>query len=541
MSISEPFPTIEVENASEKGSSYAMPKNIRTSVRLSLQQAKLILLARAVEESEDPHIKWTSADAEEASLRAAHTVGEAADPVKLLTERAKIVLRSASDRGASTALSTKARLPRLFAPLFILLAFVLGGLTDRIASPEHIVNLLSPPYWGVIVWNLLVYLGLFCCAIGLVGNHNNRFALPLRSTLNALAEKASYGTLRRKGFKARFYAAWAEFVAPLVRMHVARTLHLAALAFALGIIVSLLVRGLGTAYWAGWESTWLAESPETVKSFIDYTFGLIPSVGPLTPMPDLAAVTEMRADRLPYLEQPVSAAPWLLRMMILMTVVVILPRLIFAIFDSWRMKRFAAHTTLNLESPYFENILEQCSQDAVIGNLLVVTSTTNRPARDDDVSKFRKHWGGAEDSSAANMDFNDGESALPALPEGPRRPIVLLWLDGMETPEEDVHGAVLQRLHDAFETDGKAVLAAMLDMKEFADRFESMPHRIKERQECWEALAARHNIRLFVYSDTAEAQLATVKSLRAWAAPRIPTEPEYEISNIENCQILEIP
>ena len=286
-----------------------MAKDKRTSVRLTLQQAKLILLAKALEESEDPSVKWTPSDAEGASLRAAHAVGEAADPVKLLTERAKIVLRTASERGLNTMLSTKARLPSLFAPLFVLLSFILGAVADRIASPEHIVNLLSPPYWGVILWNLLVYLALLCCALGLVSTSGNRFALPLRSTLNAFAEKTSYGTLRRKGFKAHFYAGWAQLVSPLIRMNVARTLHLAAMAFALGIIVSLLVRGFGTSYWAGWESTWLSESPQSVKTFLDYTYGLIPATGPLPPMPDLAAVTEMRADRLPYLETPVSAAP----------------------------------------------------------------------------------------------------------------------------------------------------------------------------------------------------------------------------------------
>lgn len=84
-----------------------MAKSKRTSVRLTLQQAKLILLAKAIEESNDDHIKWTTADAEAASLRAAHTVGESADAVKLLTERAKVVLRTATERGVNTAVSTK--------------------------------------------------------------------------------------------------------------------------------------------------------------------------------------------------------------------------------------------------------------------------------------------------------------------------------------------------------------------------------------------------------------------------------------------------
>ncbi len=495
----------------------------RTSVRLTLQQAKVILLAKAIEESNDAAIGWTQANAEAASLRAAHTVGEGADPVKLLTERAKIVLRETAERGINTKLSTKARLPKFFSPLFILLAFVLGGLTDRIVSPEHIVNLLSPPYWTVILWNLLVYCALFCCAIGLVETSSNHFALPLRSSLIAFVEKASFSTLRRKGYKAHFYAEWTQFVSPLVRMHVARTLHFSALAFALGIVASLLVRGFGTAYWAGWESTWLAESPESVKTFIDYTYGLIPAVGPLTPMPDLATVAEMRADRLPYLETPISAAPWLMRMMILISVTVIIPRLVFTVFDTWRMRRFKANSTLAIDAPYFGNILEQCAQDAVIGNLVVIKSTTNRPERDANVALFCRHWGEADDSCIHAVDFNDEEASLPALTHSIRKPVVLIWFDGMETPEEDVHGALIDRAHSDYEEKNAAVVAALVDLKEFSTRFASIPERIKERENTWTNFCKSRNVSIFLTTGTSESQLENIKALRAWAAPRITT------------------
>lgn len=498
-----------------------MAQNKRMSVRLTLQQAKLVLLAKAIEESNDSRIHWSSADSEAASLRAAHTVGESADTAKLLTERAKVVLRTVSERGISTTVSTKARLPQFFSPLFVLLAFILGALTDRIASPEHIVNLLSPPYWGVILWNLVVYFALFCCAIGLVGTGTNRFALPLRSSLGAFVQKTSYGTLRRTGFKSHFYSEWSSFVAPLIRMNVARTLHFAAVFFALGIIVSLLVRGFGTSYWAGWESTWLAESPESVKAFIDHTYGLIPAVGPLSSMPDLAQIVDMRADRLPYLEAPITAAPWLIRMMILMGVTVIVPRLFFAMFDTWRMRRFKTQTALSIDSPYYENILVQCAQDAVLGNLMIVTSTANRPLRDQTASILCKHWGNAEDSTVKSIDFDDEESTVPAIAEGPRKPIVLLWFDGIETPEEDVHGAVIERLREAYEAKGSAVFAALLDMKEFAQRFASTPSRIQERKDSWLAMSKSHQVKLFDLDGTSESQLTTIKALRAWAAPRV--------------------
>ena len=61
-------------------------------------------------------------------------------------------------------------------------------------------------------------------------------------------------------------------------------------------------------------------------------------------------------------------------------------------------------------------------------------------------------------------------------------------------------------------------------MKEFAQRFSSMPTRIKERQESWEALINAHQIKLFVLRDSSESQLETIKTIRAWAAPRISSD-----------------
>lgn len=271
-----------------------------------------------------------------------------------------------------------------------------------------------------------------------------------------------------------------------------------------------------------------------MKAFIDYTYGLIPAVGPLPPMPDLSQIAEMRADRLPYLETPVSAAPWLIRMMILMGVVVIIPRLIFACFDTWRMGRFKTQTSLSIDSPYYENILVQCAQDAVLGSLLIITSSVNRPLRDQTTSVLCKHWGSAEDSLVKTIDFNDEEANVPAVPSSPRKPIVLVWFDGIETPEEEVHGAVIERLCQTYESNSSAVFAAILDMKEFAQRFSSMPARIKERQEAWEALSNTHQIKLFVLSDSSESQLEAIKTIRAWAAPRISSDQNISVIDTEN-------
>lgn len=496
-----------------------MGRKKKSTICVNLQQAKLIELARAVEQSGDKSVKWTAADAESASLRAAHALGEDAGAARVLSERARLVLAAAAERGVSTSVGTKARLPLFLAPLFILGAYIIGALSDRIASPEHLVNLLSPPFWTVIVWNLLVYCVLFLCALGILGNHRNRFGLPLRSVLNAFVEKAAFSTLSfKKGFKSAFYARWSTLAAPLVRLHVARVLHFAAIAFALGLITSLLIRGFGTSYWAGWESTWLADSPAAVKNFLDYTYGIIPSIGGLPTMPDLDAVVAMRADNLPYLKEAPSAAPWLIRMMLFMVLVVVLPRLVLVLFDTWRIRRFHNHVLIDLDDPYFADILVQCAEDAALGRLIIVTSTIERAQREQTVTRVRRYWGQEADSDVVALDFDDPEAAVAAINAGERRTVVALWLDAVQTPEIDTHGLVIEKLRTACDMTPGTVFAGLLDLTEFSEHFRGLSSRIKERGDLWSAFAQSRGLTLFVLKSGADEQLAAIKKLRGWAA-----------------------
>ena len=496
-----------------------MGRTKKPSICITLQQAKLIELARAVETSGDKSLNWTESDAEAASLRAAHALGEGAAAERMLTERARLVLAAAAERGASTSVGTRARLPLMLAPVLVIGAYVLGALCDRIASPEHLVNLLSPPFWTVIAWNLLIYCVLFLCALGILGSRRDRFGLPLRSFLTAFVEKAAFSTLSfKKGFKSSFYARWSALAAPLVRLHVARVLHLSAVAFALGLITSLLVRGFGTAYWAGWESTWLADNPEAVKTFLDCTYGLIPSIGGLPEMPDLAAVAALRADNLPYLKSAPSAGPWLVRMMLFMVLVVVLPRLLLAAVDSWRISRFHRRVTISLDDPYFSGILAQCAEDAALGRLFIITSSVERPLRVQSLERVRRDWGLESDSLAAVMDYDDPESPVPAVEPDARRTVLLVWLDAAQTPEEDTHALALAKVRAAAESTPGAVAAALVDLCEFSEHFKGLPARIKERTELWTQFAARHGFKSFVLTPSPAERLAMVKALRAWAA-----------------------
>ena len=273
------------------GPAMAEKKKIPTA-KMPIEDAKCVLLVRSLEESAAREgVKGlSSADFAEAGLKAAHALGEKATAAELLAERARRVLAYAKDKGLKTNVATRALLARTLGVLFVIAAFFAGALFDRIASPARIVNLLSPPYWTVIVWNLLIYVLLLLGVVGLLGRKiDGQVNLPLRTTLVRLASGFSFAGLHR-GWKGAFLKMWLSVTAPLVRYTVSELLHAAALFFALGLTVSLLVRGFGTAYWAGWESTWLADNPAAVKAFLDHTFGLIPAVGGLPAIPDVDMV-----------------------------------------------------------------------------------------------------------------------------------------------------------------------------------------------------------------------------------------------------------
>ena len=67
-------------------------------------------------------------------------------------------------------------------------------------------------------------------------------------------------------------------------------------------------------------------------------------------------------------------------MMLFMVLVVVLPRLVLVLFDTWRIRRFHNHVLIDLDDPYFADILVQCAEDAALGRLIIVTSTIERGA-----------------------------------------------------------------------------------------------------------------------------------------------------------------
>lgn len=489
----------------------------------SLPEAKNVLLVRAIEEAQrdgDKSFKdVTASDFAEAGLKAAHALGEKAAPEKLLVTRAENVLSALRAKGLKPDVSTRALFVRSAGLLFLVLSFMAGALFDRVIPANNIVNLLSPPFWTVIVWNLVVYVFLFLGLFGLFGKKaGGEISLPLRNALFRFGSGIAYTGLHR-GWKASFLTDWVQTITPLIRAHVSRLLNLAAVFFASGLAVSLLVKGFGTSYWAGWESTWLANNPDAVKTFVDWTYGLIPAVCDLPPVPDAETLAAMRVDKLPYLKEAVSAAPWLIRMMAILILVVALPRLFLALTATGRIRRFKKNVVLHSSDAYFADLLTECRQDAATGRLVVLARDTAVKSPSPALSSFLAAWPDKKGQTVIGINPDDEAFIVPEAATAAvdnRRPITLFWCDAAVTPEDDVQGRTLEILKAACPP-AKANLVCVIDLARFAERFRRYPARIEERTVAWKRFIESHELPVLTASAGDNAALELVRNLRRTA------------------------
>jgi hypothetical protein len=190
-----------------------------------------ISAVRALEMRDTAKVVWTEADRAWASRAAAEVVGEQADPPPALP-----AARSAMDRLHYKALRRAACQWRPWvAWAIIVMAFALGVAGDRIGGAQRI-NLLAPPIFALLVWNLGAYVVRGVRGgMATPGNPDrSKAGVPLP------AERVGYGGAAVRGEAggssasiAALSADWFRLAAPLAP-RAARILHFAAATLALG-------------------------------------------------------------------------------------------------------------------------------------------------------------------------------------------------------------------------------------------------------------------------------------------------------------------
>ena len=373
-----------------------------------------------------------------------------------------------------------ARRPRLVAALALalLLAFAAGLVVDHVGSAQRI-NLLAPPVWALIVWNLAVYAALLL----------RRWLAP--RSVGALRRELSgwvtHWVSRRRARRAgadgssapawqAFGADWAATSAPLQGARAALVLHLAAAALALGLLAGLYLRGLVLDYRVGWQSTFLDAA--TVQSLLSTLLAPASALSGIA-VPDVAGIEALRLA--PGAVSGSAAAPaaaWIHLYALQLLLLVLLPRLALALWAAHRVRALRRDLPLPLHEPYFARLLRQ--QRGGHARLRVWPHARVPDAQASVALRalLRRVCGDDMSLHIEPAVAYGAEDEVAAPPDDGALRVVLCDLGA--TPEPESQGRLLRAL-------GQPLL--LLDEAAFVRRFGAGSPRLAQRREAWSALA----------------------------------------------------
>ena len=441
---------------------------MKETVRFAVtpEEAGLLVAARASE----------AADGPEASAAADARLIAGKDPKEKALARAKLVLSRRSLKPS--------RVPTLPTGLFtgalMLCAYFLGVMTDRFSSEGAVVNLLSPALLLILFWQIALYALLLVGTIAAPLGWKPKW--PGRELFAALLSRLRILTVSKQTLRER--PLWLSLLTPALCSEAARAFHLAAAALGAGLLTGLAFRGIGTAYTVGWTSTWLAGHEAWLAALFSATYGLVPLELFGIPFPDAAAVAEMNL-RVNAQGSP-DAAAWLLRLMGLVAIVVILPRLLLAFFAGRRAKAARTRFVWIDEQEEPTPVSTQRSVASISEGATVLTTV---PA-DESLRRRTAALLMQPDVRWRTVDVwkDEPESALASVDTE----TAVLLFDATATPEEEVHGhwidAVGRRQPDA--------VTLLVDLSGLEAQFGAESERLTARKALWESFAAEHHAAL---------------------------------------------
>lgn len=330
--------------------------------------ARRVVLAQAIETTDGGGRLLPAAEREQVDLRsrqdALHHGRAPMDADEFLHLRAQRVLAAVGVHHPWLAALQEPRPWQAWLEWLVPIAALVAGVaTDAVGNP-HRVDLVSLPLLGIVVWNVAIYLIL---ATGVLLPH----AQGRRSWLAHVGRWSGGvpGLRRREGDAAlqaavRFHLDWFRMSRTVHVERVKRVLHLSAAAWALGVILSLLVRGLVVEYRVGWESTFLGpQQVYDILRVLRWPALLVLPIGTFT-VSDVAQLRFSDGGGAP------QGAPWVWMYVALLVTVVILPRLLLAVFAAWREDRLGRRFRFDPHDPYVARVVSLLASTRVQLGLL---------------------------------------------------------------------------------------------------------------------------------------------------------------------------
>jgi hypothetical protein len=484
----------------------------------------VVLLVKAVEETDPTHALLPLADREQATRETLRELGlstadfDTARPgrrhARALTERSQRLAASLDQRfPVLKSLLERVRWPAWLTVLLLVGALVSGMLLSALQEARRI-NILAFPFLGVIAWNLLIYLLLGAAWLRKIAGLVGPAVMPVRGRgLAAIAGRAVARPLRaiaRRSGEVHvglgravevFVTEWARLSPPIAGALARRLLHLGSATLALGLIAGLYFRGIVFRYEAGWESTFLG--PSQVLDVLRVVYGPAARLSGVALPASTDAVAALRWDGA---GGGGDAAPWIHLIAVTLAIYVVIPRTALAV----------AGWLAELRSTYFSGMPPSLAAYArrVFGAagrgmrsaVVVVKPYAYEPPAGTLAalqSMLARHLG-TPVRLATQPVLHYGEEALAGgLEAGPGAPAaeahVLLFSLGA-TPESENHGLVVATVRDAVQRARPAPeLLIVVDEAPYAARMgldASYERRLDERRQLWRHFLAGYGLEL---------------------------------------------
>jgi hypothetical protein len=480
--------------------------------------ARKTLLVRAWETQPRAPTHWNDDDRAWASRAAAEVEGEHAPADALVARRAALAVERLGSRDPAVHRALGAITWRPWVGWALaLLALVTGLLSNEAGARQH-VNILAPPLLAVIAWNLAVYVALAAHgAARLVRRQASAPGLLGRALGRVAHARASSELVQRAAPpSAAFLHEWMRASAPLTAARVARVLHVAAFAFALGALAGLYLRGLVLEYRAGWESTFLG---------VDQVHRLISVL--LGPASDLTGIPIADQARLASIRLPAgageNAAPWIHLYGVTVLLLVLVPRLLLAFVSRWREMRLVRHFPLALDDGYFQRLARaHRGEAAVVSVLPYAIELAPQAALALHALLTQVLRANAHVNIAPTTQFGGEDAAVAGTPPGTSPALVATLFALTATPEPENHGAFITAVRKLFAA--QTPLVVLVDESAFRQRFGTTPQRIEERRGAWNRMLAPAGLKpVFIdlmAADAGEAERALTAALdRTGKAP----------------------
>lgn len=489
--------------------------------------ASEVSLLQAFETAVPASPSWCDEDRAWATRLALEGGGAQVGAEAFIALRAHHAMQRLLPREPGLAKWMKRRAGRTRWGLWVLWVAVAGfgvGLIAHSIEPSQRINLLAPPVWAAVLWNLIVY-GLLLAATVLSATRRTprepggllRLAeramragrsLPGLSTGDTIARAAAGGSTAALR---TFASHWARLGAPVSATRAAVLLHAGAAALGLGLMAGLYARGLVLDYRAAWESTFLsAGAVHAILSVLLAPASLLSGIA----LPDVAGFEALRASQASGAGSPsgASAAPWIHLYAWTLLLTVVLPRSVLAAVACLRARWLVRHVDLPLADAYFQRLrLQQFgntahvqvlpyaqapSAQAVLGLRTLLTGVLGDALQStvEPTVPF-----GAEDDAAA----------WPALQASTT--LLLALFDLTATPEPQNQGRFMEQLVARAPAGASTVL--LVDEAAFRRRFgngngsNGDGARLTQRRDAWHRMAeALGSVPVFVDLATQDAQ-----------------------------------